>query len=90
MSQTKQIEQLEQTEHTAPVVDADGHVLESADTWLNYIDPAFRDRAIRIQREDDGREVLLFENKPMQTVRGNLGALGGIELEGGELARLEG
>lgn len=30
-----------------PVVDADGHVLEPADTWLKYIDPQYRDRAIR-------------------------------------------
>lgn len=35
-----------------PVVDADGHVLEPVDTWLNYIDPAFKDRAIRIERDE--------------------------------------
>ncbi|MCZ6710650.1 MAG: amidohydrolase family protein [Gammaproteobacteria bacterium] len=81
---------MSQTTQTVPVVDADGHVLEPADTWLNYIDPAFRDRAIRIERGDDGREVLLFDNQPMETLRGQLGALGGIELEDGELARLEG
>lgn len=74
----------------APIIDADGHVLEPADTWLNYIDPAFRDRAIRIDRDAEGREVLLFDNQPLQTLRGRLGALGGIELEDGELARLEG
>ena len=27
------------------VVDADGHVLEPADTWQRYIDPEFKDRA---------------------------------------------
>ena len=28
-------------------VDADGHVLEPTDTWQRYIDPKFRDRALR-------------------------------------------
>ena len=69
----------------ADVVDADGHVLEPADTWEQYIDPEFRDRAIRIALDDQGRERLLFDNKPMELLRGNLGALGGIELEDGEL-----
>ena len=32
----------------SPVVDADGHVLEPADMYTNYIDPQYRDRALRI------------------------------------------
>lgn len=72
-----------------PVVDADGHVLEPADTWLKYIDPLYRDRALRIDHDETGREVLLVDNRPMQSLRGNLGALGGIELEPGELGRRE-
>ncbi|MCZ6889897.1 MAG: amidohydrolase family protein [Gammaproteobacteria bacterium] len=71
-----------------PIVDADGHVLEPADTWEKYIDPEFRDRAIRIAHDDENREIMLFDNKPMRSLRGNLGALGGIELEPGELGRL--
>ena len=31
------------TSDRAPVVDADGHVLEPADTWLKYLEPAYRD-----------------------------------------------
>ena len=31
-------------------VDADGHILEPPDLWETYIDPAFRDRALRIVR----------------------------------------
>ena len=50
--------------YTSPVVDADGHVLEPADLWLEYIDPAFRDRAIRIDTDENGWEVLLFDNNP--------------------------
>ncbi len=68
-----------------PLIDADGHVLEPADTWQNYIDPKFRDRAIRIELDADGRERLLFDNKPFEFLKGNLGGLGGIDLEKGGL-----
>jgi len=47
---------------TRIVIDADGHVLEPADTWLQYLDPHYRDRAIRIARDDQGPEVLLIES----------------------------
>jgi uncharacterized protein len=62
-------------------VDADGHILEPADTWLKYIDPQYRDRAIRIDHDDKGWEVLLFDNKPAEVVRGTLGALGGVDMD---------
>lgn len=63
------------------VVDADGHVLEPADTWLSYLDPAYRDRAIRIVRDEQGYEVLLIDGQPLKTLRGQLGALGGIDMD---------
>src|SRR5438046_9574085 len=59
------------------VVDADGHVLEPADTWLKYLEPSFRDRAIRIAQDEHGYEVLLIAGQPLKTLRGSLGALGG-------------
>ena len=62
-------------------VDADGHILEPADTWLKYIDPQYRDRAIRIDHDDKGWEVLMFDNKPAEVVRGTLGALGGVGMD---------
>ena len=40
------------TSVSAPVVDSDGHVLEPADTWLKYLDPQYRDRAIRIAQDE--------------------------------------
>ena len=67
------------------VIDADGHVLEPADTWEKYIEPKYRDRAIHIARDDQGLERLMFDNKPMEFLRGNLGGLGGIDLEKGKL-----
>ena len=65
----------------SPVVDSDGHVLEPADTWMKYIDPTYRDRAIRIARDEQGYEVLLIDGQPLKTLRGQLGALGGIEMD---------
>jgi predicted TIM-barrel fold metal-dependent hydrolase len=60
-------------------VDADGHVLEPADTWERYIDPAFRDRALRVGIDADGFENLFIDNRPTRMLKGRLGALGGIE-----------
>lgn len=62
-------------------VDADGHVLEPRDTWVRYIDPALRDRAIRIDDDERGDEVLLVDGRPVETLRNSLAALGGIELD---------
>src|SRR5437773_11675103 len=39
-------------------IDADGHILEPPDTWEKYIDPQYRDRAIRITKGRDGLEIL--------------------------------
>ncbi len=47
------------------IIDADGHILEPADAWERYIDPAYRDRALRI-RTLEGREILEMNGKPSQ------------------------
>ena len=62
-------------------IDADAHVLEPRDTWLTYIDPGFRDRAIRIENDSRGDEVLLIDGRPLEGLRNSLAALGGIELD---------
>ena len=62
-------------------IDADGHVLEPADTWEKHLEPAYRDRAIRIVQDENGYEVLLIDGRPLKTLRGQLGALGGIEMD---------
>jgi predicted TIM-barrel fold metal-dependent hydrolase len=69
----------------AVVVDADGHVLEPADTWERYLEPELRQRAIRIEHDGDGLEVLLVDGKPLEMLRGILGSLGGIGMPGEEL-----
>ena len=65
-------------------VDADGHVLEPRDTWKNYLEPKYRDRAIRIEVDDKGTEALLVDGKPVEILRHQLAALGGIELDPAE------
>ena len=40
------------------VVDADGHILEPSDTWERYLEPKYRDRAIRIGVDENGLERL--------------------------------
>jgi predicted TIM-barrel fold metal-dependent hydrolase len=66
-------------------VDADGHVLEPRDTWQRYLEPGFRDRAIRIERDAEGVEVLLVDGRPHLGLRGRLGALGGIGMDSEDL-----
>ena len=69
----------------AYTVDADGHILEPRDTWIKYIAPRFRDRAIRIDHDDKGLEVLLVDGKILEAVHGRLAGLGGIEMDPAEL-----
>jgi uncharacterized protein len=66
-------------------VDADGHVLEPRDVWLRYMEPNLRDRAIRIERDAHGAEVLLVDGRPHEALRGRLGALGGIGMDSTDL-----
>ena len=47
------------TSNQSLVVDMDSHVMEPPDLWVNYLEPKYRDRAIRIDRDKDGEEVLL-------------------------------
>ena len=65
-------------------VDADGHVLEPRDTWITYLEPAFRDRAIRIEIDHRGDEVLLVDGQPLEAMRNGLAGLGGINLDPAE------
>ena len=39
-------------------IDADGHVLEPATLWEDYLEARHRDRALRIRVGDDGLEYL--------------------------------
>jgi len=61
------------------VVDCDSHVMEPPDLWETYLEPRFRDRAIRITVDPaDGLEVLSIDNRPL--LKGILAGLGGANL----------
>jgi predicted TIM-barrel fold metal-dependent hydrolase len=60
-------------------VDADGHILEPADLWENYLEDAYKPRALRIKVDDEGYEYLEIDQKPSQRSRkGSLGLLGAM------------
>ncbi len=65
-------------------VDADGHILEPPDLWETYIDPAFRDRALRIVPDEQGLEELQLDGRRSQMSRrgfpATLGAMGAPDL----------
>jgi predicted TIM-barrel fold metal-dependent hydrolase len=67
------------------VVDADGHVLEPADLWLDYLEAPYRDRAIRVRVDDAGLEYLEIDGAPFERLsHGGIAMLGAM---GDETAR---
>ena len=64
---------------TTPYIDVDGHILEPANLWMDYIEPKFRDRTLKIAEDDKGLEYLSIDGKPSWFAQGGtLGALGAI------------
>jgi predicted TIM-barrel fold metal-dependent hydrolase len=59
------------------VVDADGHVLEPANLWLDYLEERYRERAIRLELNADGLEIVMVDNRPFDRL-----SPGGIALIG--------
>ncbi len=71
----------------AGAVDADGHILEPPDLWERYLEPKYRDRAVRI-RSDQSGEYLEVDGKKAKMSRndfvaglGVMDRLGGVEFE---------
>lgn len=59
------------------LVDFDGHILEPPNLWVDYIDPKFRDRAIRVKRNEAGLEYLEYDGKPSKNIAaGSLSLMG--------------
>jgi len=65
-------------------VDADGHILEPPDLWETYLEPKYRDRALRIVPDENGLEELEIGGKRSQMSRrgfpSTLGAMGDPDL----------
>jgi uncharacterized protein len=68
----------------AGAVDADGHILEPVDLWERYLEPKYRDRALRFVRDEDNLEALSYDGKPSMMARkgmpSTLGAMGCTDL----------
>jgi predicted TIM-barrel fold metal-dependent hydrolase len=63
-------------------IDCDGHILEPPDLWEKYLEPRFRERAIRIRTGPDGLEYFEWDGKPSRYMApGFAGALGGMGSE---------
>jgi predicted TIM-barrel fold metal-dependent hydrolase len=62
------------------LIDADGHILEPPDLWERYLEPKYRQRALRIPRGEDGYEFLEIDGRRAKlTDAGLLHALGGMK-----------
>jgi uncharacterized protein len=55
------------------VVDCDSHVMEPADLWVRYLEPQFRDRAIRIERREGIEHLIIGEQSVLAGVLAGLG-----------------
>jgi predicted TIM-barrel fold metal-dependent hydrolase len=70
---------------TYNVVDADGHILEPLNLWLDYIDPAYRDRAPRLVTNANGRQQLQVDAALLGNAERGLGAIGAIGARDGHV-----
>lgn len=60
-------------------IDADGHILEPADLWENYLEAKYQPRALRVRVDDEGYEYLEIDRAPSKrSRRGSLGLLGAM------------
>jgi hypothetical protein len=65
------------TSRTYDVIDADGQVLERFTLWNDYLDPTYRDCALKLVRDGNGKERLLLEEKILGSTAG-FGGIGGV------------
>jgi len=70
-------------------VDADGHILEPPDLWEKYLEPKYRDRALRIVVDENGLEELEIGGRRSKMSRrgfpSTLGAMGDPDLRAMQL-----
>ncbi len=51
-----------------PVIDCDQHLYETRTTWVDHIDPAMRDDALRIEDDDLGYPWVMWRRRKLQPV----------------------
>jgi predicted TIM-barrel fold metal-dependent hydrolase len=47
-----------------PLFDADNHYYEPPNCFVDWVEPRYRDRALRLEKRDDGSEQLFFGDSP--------------------------
>ena len=52
------------------IIDADSHVVEPSDLWENYLEPEYRERAMRLKLDDQGLEYIEIDGKPSPGMTG--------------------
>lgn len=72
------------------VVDGHGHIMEPKDLWTNYIDPAYRNRALAFARSAEGIDYMIVDNKPSPYSYGVAPFVGGIGVPYERLAEVGG
>jgi predicted TIM-barrel fold metal-dependent hydrolase len=60
------------------VIDADGHILEPPDLWARYLENKYKDRAIRMEKDQQGVEYFIIDGRPSANLRGIGPAAAGI------------
>ena len=45
------------------LIDIDSHVLEPPDLWVNNIEPEYKDRALRFEKDEKGWEYMCVDNQ---------------------------
>ena len=63
---------------TCPIIDADSHILEPSDLWQKYLEPEYRDCALRLEKDDQGWDQWVIDGKPWGYRHGVFGDMGAI------------
>ncbi len=54
------------------VIDGDSHFMEPLDLYVRYIDPAFRERAMRIDNDvASGNATIVVDGRPLKMINAN-------------------
>lgn len=62
------------------IVDVDAHVMEPADLWEQNLEPRYRDRALRVRRDERGAEYLEIAGYKSEMMQGgSLGTFGTLD-----------
>ena len=61
---------------TLPIISADSHITEPPQTYVDYIDPSWRDRAPRMERDEKAGDVFVVDGMKRPILMGLVAAAG--------------